>query len=89
MEKNGKHISARIQRLYLPINGKQRFCSNMAHLVGQTFNWVQSPHCQTLQVKAIKNITLKKDIFFCVSRKHFELSPQRWLFCKFLKGFFC
>lgn len=88
MGKNGKHISARIQRLYLPINGKQRFCSNMARLVGQRFNLVPSPHCQTLQVKAIKIITLKRDIFSCVSRKHLELSPQRWLFCKFLKGFF-
>lgn len=78
--KNWKHIAARIQRLYLPINGKQRFCSNMAHLVGQRFNRVLSPHCQKLQVKATEIMTLKREIFSCVSRKHLELSPQKCFF---------
>jgi len=80
MGKNCRHITARIQRLHLPINDKQRFCSNVAHLVGERFNWVPSPHCQKFQVKAAKIMALKREIFSCVSSKHLELFLQSCFF---------
>lgn len=77
-----------IWRLYLPINDKQRFCSNMAHLVGQRFNWLQSPHCQKLQVKATKIMTSQKRNFLLCFKQALGTVSTELRYCKHLNPYF-